>query len=70
MKEKSIRVRLSERRYSKLKAYAETHEKTMTQVVEEWIDRLPDALRLANASLSLSSPSSASLHMGTSHEES
>ncbi|HEY9821888.1 MAG TPA: CopG family transcriptional regulator [Candidatus Sericytochromatia bacterium] len=41
MKEKSIRVRLSEKRYLKLKAYAEAKEKTMTQVVEELIDRLP-----------------------------
>jgi len=43
MKEKSIRVRLSEKRYLKLKAYAEAKEKTMTQVVEDWIDRLPTA---------------------------
>jgi hypothetical protein len=41
MKEKSIRVRLSEKRYLKLKAYAQAKEKTMTQVVEELIDRLP-----------------------------
>jgi hypothetical protein len=40
MKEKSIRIRLSEKRYLKLKAYAESKEKTMTQVVEDWIDRL------------------------------
>ncbi len=40
MKEKSIRIRLSERRYLKLKAYADAKEKTMTQVVEDWIDRL------------------------------
>jgi len=25
----------------KLKAYAESKEKTMTQLVEDWIDRLP-----------------------------
>ena len=41
MKDKSIRIRLSEKRYLKLKAYAEGKEKTMTQVVEEYIDRLP-----------------------------
>jgi hypothetical protein len=41
MKEKSIRIRLSEKRYLKLKTHAETKEKTMTQVVEDWIDRLP-----------------------------
>ncbi|MCX7595173.1 MAG: hypothetical protein N2235_15720 [Fischerella sp.] len=41
MKEKSLRFRLSERRYNKLKLYAETKEKTMTQLIEDWIDRLP-----------------------------
>ena len=47
----------------------------MTQLIEDWIDRLPDARRLANASLSLSSlltkaPDSATLREGTSREES
>ena len=41
MKEKSIRIRLSEKRYDKLKTYAESKEKTVTQLVEDWIDRLP-----------------------------
>jgi predicted DNA-binding ribbon-helix-helix protein len=41
MKEKSIRVRLSEKRYNKLKSCAESKEKTVTQLVEDWIDRLP-----------------------------
>lgn len=41
MKEKSLRFRLSERRYKKLKLYAESKEKTMTQLIEDWIDRLP-----------------------------
>ena len=41
MKEKSIRIRLSQRRYLKLKAHAEAKEKTMTQAVEDWIERLP-----------------------------
>ncbi len=41
MKEKSLRFRLSERRYQKLKLYAESKEKTMTHLIEDWIDRLP-----------------------------
>jgi len=32
---------MSERRYNKLKLYAEWKEKTMTQLIENWIDRLP-----------------------------
>jgi predicted HicB family RNase H-like nuclease len=43
MKEKSIRVRLSERRHNKLKAYAQSREKTVTQLIEDWIDRLPSS---------------------------
>jgi hypothetical protein len=38
VKEKSIRIRLSQRRYDKLKLYAEVKEKTVTQLVEDWID--------------------------------
>ncbi len=41
MKEKSLRFRMSERRYNKLKLYANSKEKTMTQLIEDWIDRLP-----------------------------
>jgi hypothetical protein len=50
MKEKSLRFRLSERRYNKLKLYAASKEKTMTQVIEDWIDRLAkiDASLLRN----------------------
>lgn len=41
MKEKSLRFRLSDRRYNKLKLYADSKDKTMTQLIEDWIDRLP-----------------------------
>ncbi|MBW4566674.1 MAG: hypothetical protein KME31_01265 [Tolypothrix carrinoi HA7290-LM1] len=41
MKEKSLRFRMSERRYNKLKLYAQQKEKTMTQLIEDWVDRLP-----------------------------
>ncbi len=33
-------VRLSLKRIEKLKLYAQQKDKTMTQLIEEWIDRL------------------------------
>ncbi|MBW4590667.1 hypothetical protein [Aetokthonos hydrillicola] len=41
MKAKGLHVRISERRLNKLKSYAQAKEKTMTQLIEDWIDRLP-----------------------------
>jgi hypothetical protein len=41
MKTKGLHVRISERRLNKLKVYATSKEKTMTQLIEDWIDRLP-----------------------------
>jgi hypothetical protein len=41
MRKKDIHVKVSERRHAKLKAYAQTREKTVTQLIEDWIDRLP-----------------------------
>jgi hypothetical protein len=41
MKGKGLHVRISERRLNKLKSYAQAKEKTMTQLIEDWIDRLP-----------------------------
>ena len=40
MKEKSLHIRLSEKRLNKLRTIAAAREKTITQMVEEWIDRL------------------------------
>jgi putative heme iron utilization protein len=40
MKNKQLRLRMSERRFNKLQLYAATHDKTMTQIVEELIDSL------------------------------
>ncbi|MEH2056146.1 MAG: hypothetical protein V7K97_16995 [Nostoc sp.] len=34
-------IRLSQKRYDKLKLYARSKEKTVTQLAEDWIDRLP-----------------------------
>ena len=42
MKNKSLKIRLSERRLSKLQNYAAQSDKTMTQVIEELLDTLPN----------------------------
>lgn len=42
MKEKRLNVRISDRRLSKLQSYAVSKDKTVTQIVEDWIDRLPN----------------------------
>jgi hypothetical protein len=41
MKNKNLHIRMSERRYEALKAYAESKEKSVTQLIEDWVDRLP-----------------------------
>jgi transcriptional regulator of NAD metabolism len=41
MPKKDIHVKVSEKRQAKLKAYAQIKEKTITQLIEDWIDRLP-----------------------------
>jgi hypothetical protein len=41
MKDKYIRIRTSERRLNKLRLYATLKEKTMTQIIEDFIDSLP-----------------------------
>jgi hypothetical protein len=41
MKSGRLNLRISERRLEKLKIYAQSKEKTVTQLVEDWIDRLP-----------------------------
>jgi len=40
MKNKNLHIRLSEKRLNKLRTIAEAREKTITQMVEVWIDRL------------------------------
>ncbi len=40
MKDKNLHIRLSEKRLNKLRAIAASREKTITQMIEEWIDRL------------------------------
>ncbi|MEH2000226.1 DUF6364 family protein [Nostoc sp.] len=41
MKTGRLNLRISEKRLAKLKIYAENREKTVTQLVEDWIDKLP-----------------------------
>ena len=40
MNKKKFSVRLSIKRIEKLRLYAQQKDKTMTQLIEEWIDRL------------------------------
>jgi hypothetical protein len=42
MKTTRLNVRMSERRLNKLRLYAASKEKTVTSIVEDWIDRLPN----------------------------
>lgn len=42
MKNVRLNVRMSERRLNKLRQYATSKDKTVTQIVEDWIDRLPN----------------------------
>ena len=41
MKKKPLSLRIEESRLEKLKRYADLKKKTMTQLIEDWIDRLP-----------------------------
>lgn len=41
MKTGRLNLRLSENRLNKLRLYAQNKEKTVTQLIEDWIDRLP-----------------------------
>ena len=41
MVRKGLNLRIAESRLNKLRLYALKREKTMTQLVEDWIDRLP-----------------------------
>ena len=42
MKTTRLNVRMSQRRLNKLRQYAASKDKTVTQIVEDWIDRLPN----------------------------
>jgi Holliday junction resolvasome RuvABC ATP-dependent DNA helicase subunit len=42
MKESRLNLRISSRRLNKLRSYAASKDKTVTQIVEDWVDRLPN----------------------------
>jgi len=41
MKAARLSIGMSERRLNKLRQYAASKDKTVTQIVEDWVDRLP-----------------------------
>jgi hypothetical protein len=41
VKAKGLHIRISERRLNKIRMYAASKEKTITQIIEDYIDRLP-----------------------------
>jgi hypothetical protein len=41
MKTKEVHIRISEKRFNKLKNHATLKEKTVTQMIEDYIDKLP-----------------------------
>jgi hypothetical protein len=43
MKTKEVHIRISEKRFNKLKNHALLKEKTVTQMIEDYIDRLPSS---------------------------
>lgn len=49
MKESRLSLRISLRRLNKLRLYAVDKDKTITQLVEDWIDSLPDT-KIGNSS--------------------
>jgi hypothetical protein len=40
LKPKRLNIKLSIKRFEKLKRYAESKEKTMTEIVDAWIDKI------------------------------
>ena len=42
MKNKQLRLRMSQRRYDKLQLLAVVQDKTMTQIIEELLDSVPE----------------------------
>jgi len=42
---KTLNIRVEESRLQKLRQVAKIRKKTMTQLIEDWIDRLPNPIR-------------------------
>ncbi|BAZ26899.1 hypothetical protein NIES4073_78130 [Kalymmatonema gypsitolerans NIES-4073] len=55
MKSEYIRIRTTPRRFNKLKLLAQQREKSMTQLIEDWIDSLPNPERDNSSSTPLTS---------------
>ena len=49
MKPNQLKIRRSNRRMDKWKLYARIKDKTMTQVIEELIDTLPELIDVQNS---------------------
>jgi hypothetical protein len=45
MKEESLTIRISKRRKLKLQQYAVQQDKTITALIEQWVDSLPSQKR-------------------------
>jgi|GEM_PF-586797 len=57
MKDSRLSLRMSSRRLNKLRLYAASKDKTITQIVEDWVDRLPNT-EIGNQGTVPSPPSS------------
>jgi len=51
MAKKELHIRITERRMNKLRLYAAQKDKTITQVVEELLDTLPEVADMLQAPL-------------------
>lgn len=49
MAKKELHIRITERRMNKLRLYAAQKDKTITQVVEELLDTLPEVVDMLQA---------------------
>ncbi len=46
MKSEYIRIRTTPKRFNKLKLLAEQKEQSMTRLIEDWIDTLPEPKKI------------------------
>lgn len=56
MKSEYIRIRTTPRRLNKLKLFAESKEQSMTRLIEDWIDSLPETKNVRSSSLREAAP--------------
>jgi hypothetical protein len=53
MKTEYIRIRTTPKRFDKLKLLAESKEHSMTRLIEDWIDSLPDIKSVHSSSTNI-----------------